>query len=93
MEKAILSIINEIPKNHIFDSHFIINELIKGYSDVYLTFASNYASNNSTVTLTSHRQIGKKINELDGTVLAQVGKAWSENIHKRPSECTCWKKL
>lgn len=93
MQNAIQSIVNEVPKGHIFDSHFIINELIKRFSDEYLTFVSNFAMGNQNITLTSHGKIGQEINKLDGTVLQKIGYAWSENIHKTPSKCTCWKKL
>lgn len=93
MQNAIQSIVNEVPKGHIFDSHFIINELIKRSSDEYLAFVSNFAMGNQKITLTSHGKIGQEINKLDGTVLQKIGDAWSENIHKTPSKCTCWKKL
>jgi len=93
MQNAIQSIVNEVPKGHIFDSHFIINELIKRFSDEYLTFASKFAKNNQNITLIAHGNIGQEINKLDGTVLHKIGDAWSENIHKTPSKCTCWKKL
>jgi len=93
MQNAIQSIVNGVPKGHIFDSHFIINELIKRFSDEYLTFVSNFAMDNQNITLTSHGKIGQEINKLNGTVLQKIGDAWSENIHKTPSKCTCWKKL
>jgi hypothetical protein len=39
-----------------------------------------------------HGQIGQEIKKIDGTVIEIVGDAWSENIHKTPSLCTCWRK-
>ncbi len=93
MKNAIQSIVNEVPKGHIFDSHFIINELIKRFSDKYLAFVSNFAMGNQNITLTSHGKIGQEINKLDGSILQKIGDAWSENIHKNPSKCTCWKKM
>ena len=93
MQNAIRSIVNEVPKGYIFDSHFVINELIKRFSDEYLSFVSNYATKNPKITLIIHGQIGKEINKLDGTVLRKIGDAWSENIHKTPSKCTCWERL
>ncbi len=87
MKNAINTIIAEIPSDFIFDSHFVINELIKRFSDEYLAFARTFSSGENT-TLTVHGQIGIAINQIP--TIKQVGKAWSENIHKIPSECTCW---
>ncbi len=91
MQNSIKVIIKEIPKGHIFDSHFVINELLKRFSDEYLTFSCKFAKNNNKITLSAHGQIGKKINKLND--IKQIGEAWSENIHKTPSKCTCWEKL
>lgn len=93
MQNAIQSIVNEVPKGCIFDSHCVINELIKRFSDEYFSFVSNFAMNNQQITLTAHGQIGKEINKLDGTIVRKIGDAWSENIHKTLSKCTCWEKL
>ena len=93
MKNAIQSIVNEVPKGCVFDSHYVINELIKRFSDEYLFFVSKFAMNNQQITLTVHGQIGKEINKLHGTILRKIGDAWSENIHKTPSKCTCWEKL
>ena len=93
MQTAIRTIVNEVPKGYVFDSHFVINELIKRFSDQYLSFASRFASGNQQVTLAAHGQIGQEINRFDGTVIERIGDAWSENIHKTPSQCTCWRKL
>jgi hypothetical protein len=93
MQTAIRTIVNEVPQGFVFDSHFIINELVKRFSDQYLSFASRFAADNQQVTMTTHGQIGQEINRLDGTVIQRIGNAWSENIHKTPSQCTCWRKL
>ncbi len=92
MENAIRTIVNEIPQGCVFDSHFVINELIKRFSDEYLSFAARFAGANQQPTLPAHGQIGQEINKLDPTVIEKIGEAWSENIHKTPSRCTCWRK-
>ena len=92
MEAEIRRIVDNVPQGCIFDSHFVITELIKGYSDEYLAFASGFANGNQQVTLAAHGQIGQEINKLNGTIIDWIGEAWSENIHKRPSQCTCWRK-
>jgi UDP-N-acetylglucosamine enolpyruvyl transferase len=86
------AIVKNVPKGFIFDSHFVISELIKSHSDQYLTFSSKYAES-SKVTLSTHGQIGKEINKLNGDLIELIGPSWSENIHRNSSECTCWKKL
>ena len=91
MESAIRTIVDEVPQGCVFDSHFVINELIKRFSDEYLFFAARFAGGQQP-TLAAHGQIGQEINKLDGTAIERMGDAWSENIHKTPSLCTCWKK-
>jgi hypothetical protein len=93
LETAIRKIVSEVPKGRIFDSHFVMNELVKRFSDQYLSFAGRFAGGEDQRTLAAHGQIGKRINKLDGTVIQRIGKGWSENLHKKPSPCTCWKKL
>lgn len=93
METAIGQIVDEVPKGCVFDSHFVINELIKRFSDQYLSFACRFAGANPQPTLTAHGKIGLEIDKLAGTVIEKIGDAWSENIHKQPSSCTCWRKL
>jgi hypothetical protein len=90
MKTAIRTIVNKVPRRCVFDSHFVMNELIKRFSDQYLSFAGGFA--NEQPTLPAHGQIGQQINKLDPSVIEKIGPAWSENIHKRPSRCTCWRK-
>jgi len=92
MEGAIRIIVDKVPKGCVFDSHFVMNELIKGFSDKYLSFAGRFAGGNKQPTLPAHGQIGQQINKLAPKVIKKIGPAWSENIHKKPSRCTCWRK-
>ena len=87
MDKAIGSIIDKIPVGSIFDSHFVINQLIREHSDAYLDFAKTFSG---SITTAMHGNIGQKIDKLD--CVEQLGKSWSENIHANASPCTCWKK-
>jgi hypothetical protein len=91
IETAIRTIVDEVPQGHVFDSHFVINELIKRFPDQYLSFAARFAGSEQA-TLAAHGQIGREINKLDGAVIERIGDAWSETIHKTPGRCTCWKK-
>ena len=92
MKNAIQSIVNEVPKRCIFDSHFIINELVKKHSDKYLVFASDFAKADEQITPVVHGQIAQAINALDG-IKRLENKSWSENIHGNSNECACWEKL
>lgn len=93
VEEAIRQIIKGVPRRCIFDSHFVLSELIKRFSDEYLSFAGRFARGTQEPTLPTHGQIGRTINRLGATAIMKIGPSWSENIHKRPSRCTCWKKL
>jgi len=90
---AIKAIINDIPKGYIFDSHLIINKLIKEYTDDYLDFASSITTS-SMKTLSVHGMIGQEIASLENSgVITRLDKmSWSENIHNKVSECTAWEK-
>jgi len=88
IDKAIDSIIDGISVGYIFDSHFVINQLIKEYSDSYLEFAKKFSGSN--ITSVMHGHIGQKIDRL--SCVEPLGKSWSEHIHTKPGECTCWRK-
>jgi hypothetical protein len=93
IEKAIEVIVDEIPSGLMFDSHFVVNQLIENHSDGYLRFAAQYASGDAP-TLTTHQMIGHKIKELNGaSVQRQETDSWSLNIHHTPGKCALWLKL
>ena len=89
MDNALNEIIGKIIVGYVFDSHFVINQLLKNHSDAYFEFAKNYNSPN--IARTMHAVIGRKIDALN--CVEQIGKFLSENIHANISECTCWKKI
>jgi len=93
MQNSISEILNGIPKGKAFDSHYVISQLIKYHSDVYLTFASGINANSGR-TLAVHGQIGKEIAKFEsGSISRITNMSWSENIHGNSSECTAWEKL
>jgi len=93
MESAISTILNGIPRGKIFDSHYIISQLIKLDSDIYLNFASGITAT-SDKTLAVHGQIGKEIAKFEPSLIRRLETmSWSENIHGNSSECTAWEKL
>ncbi|MFA5367289.1 MAG: hypothetical protein WC333_05375 [Dehalococcoidia bacterium] len=93
MQNAISAILRNIPAGRIFDSHYIISQLIKFYSDEYLNFAGGITIA-SDRTLTVHGQIGKEIARFEPDLILRLpNMSWSENIHGNSSECTAWEKL
>jgi len=93
MQYAISEILDRIPKGKVFDSHYVISQLIKHHSDAYLTFAGGINANFDR-TLVVHGQIGKQIAKFESGSISRISNmSWSENIHGSPSECTAWEKL
>jgi hypothetical protein len=80
---TITTLVDEIPSGFYFDSHHIINLLIKNHSDIYNLYANP--------TLPKHGNIGKIINTLQ--TVDYIGQSLSLNIHENTSECALWRKL
>ena len=92
IETAIQDIVKSIPQGHLFDSHFVIGELLRHHSDEYLSFACSF-SQGAFTTECFHGHIGQKIAALEGTLIARSeAKSWSHNIHGAASPCTSWKR-
>ncbi|MBU0478135.1 hypothetical protein KKC91_06175 [bacterium] len=92
MQNSIQKIIDGIKSGYIFDSHFVIAQLIKFYSDAYLDFASSINAS-SDKTLMVHGKIGQEIAKHKGSLIQMLpNKSWSENIHGNTNECACWQK-
>ena len=92
MHEAIREILDKIDPNMIFDSHFVIQQLIKYHSDAYLEFAGGINASTGK-TLAAHGLIGMEIAKFEPDLITKLEhKAWSENIHGTPSDCTAWLK-
>ena len=93
INQAIEETLDGIETGHVFDSHFVVNELIEKHSDEYLRFAAQYAGGDAP-TLTTHQMIGHKIKGFNGaSVQRQERNSWSLNIHHKPGKCALWLKL
>lgn len=87
MNKIIKNLILEIPKNVMFDTHYIIRQLREKFSDDYARFYKKKI-------LSTHGRIGKEISKFDGKLVEkQTHKSYSENIHKRSSRCALWRRI
>jgi hypothetical protein len=99
MRQAIQQIIQEdVAAGCIFDSHFIINRLIKSKTlgDAYLAFARLKAQTNVSQL---HGLIGQEIDALvQGGLIERMMKdgqeleSCSETIHGDPGHCACWRR-
>ncbi len=91
--EAIRTIIENIPPGKTFDSHFVIDQLIKQYSDEYIGFTSRFAKGRKS-TLAAHGNIGQQISLFEGQLVErQINESCSENIHGNASECALWKRI
>lgn len=93
MKNIIESIVLEARKGVMFDSHFVIDKIIREHSDEYLRFASNHLAN-SGETEYLHSQLAKLISSFEGIlVLQQDQKSHSYNIRGNASECALWLRI
>ncbi|MCK5604886.1 hypothetical protein KAR91_23550 [Candidatus Pacearchaeota archaeon] len=87
-------ILNKIDRGLYFDSHFIIDTVIRDSSDDYLTFvAKNQAK--GKVTEYVHSELAKVIASFDGILVRRVSDAesYSYNIRGKASRCALWVKI
>ena len=90
--EAVRRIIEPIRSDFVFDSHYVIDQLIKNYSDEYIVFVSQY-SNSQQPTLTAHQQIGQVINICTDLIQRLDYQSWSETIHCNGGECALWQRI
>lgn len=89
MREEIRKIVEPIKSGLFFDSHFVIDQLIKGPTDIYLNYARANAKQNvallhGNISLT----IGQQVD-----LVASPGRSWSMNIHGSPGECEAWRRI
>ena len=76
-----------------FDSHYVVECMIRDFSDEYLAIAQKIDSTN-TLTLRTHQQIGNLIAKFEGKfVERQNDQSHSLNIHGNGSTCALWKRI
>lgn len=93
MKDIIESIILEIRNGTMFDSHFVIDKIIREHSDDYLRFASTHLAS-SGETEFAHSQLAKIISSFEGVLVQQqTAKSHSYNIRGNSSECALWLRI
>ena len=101
LRDSIKQIIKAIERGCYFDSHFVIDQLIKDHSDEYINHVSRFAGEGKTeITLVAHAHIGQEIDGcIDGLgerVKSPDGKgapSWSINIHGTAGQCALWRRI
>lgn len=93
MRNIIENIIKLIEKGKYFDSHFIIDTIIKDYSDDYLEFAANHPAK-SKRTEYVHSELAKIISSFEGDLVKQhESQSYSYNIRGKASFCALWERI
>ena len=90
MQEAIRQIIEPISVGYIFDSHFVIDCLIRQNTNAYFDFVR--ANPNANVNHI-HGHIAKIISRQQDLVRQVEGKSWSINIHGVASDCAAWRRI
>ena len=94
MRQTVEQIVRDIPSGKVFDSHYVIDTLIKNHSDVYLSFAAQKFPEGHVDTPNLHSQIARIIRGLKGELVTQPGlQSCSYTIHETASECELWKRM
>ncbi len=93
MRQIIETIIMGIKRGNMFDSHYVIDKVIRDFSDDYLRFAAaNIAS--GKVTEYAHSELAKIISSFERTLVEQqASKSISFNIRGNSSECSLWRRI
>lgn len=92
--KSIESILQDIDVGYFFDSHYVVDSLIRDFSDDYLRIAQRIDTKTNNLTLRIHQKIGHLIAEFEGSLVErQPAQSWSMNIHGNGSPCALWKRI
>lgn len=92
MQLTVEKIVRDIPSGMVFDSHYVIDTLIKEHSDIYLSFAAQRYPAGQVTTANFHAQIAVVIRGLASLITQPNLKSWSYTIHGTASECELWQR-
>ena len=88
-------ILHKIPFNYYFDSHYIVEEMIKGFPDEYDALFDVISGEGDMLKLRVHQYMGHVIKRFDGTLITRKAgqSSWSMNVNGVPSKCALWQKI
>jgi hypothetical protein len=93
MNTIVEQIIRTVGRGNAFDSHFVIDTIIREHSDEYLTFVANYLAS-SRVTEYAHSEIAKIIASFRGSLVRDLPyQSTSYNIRGKASSCALWERI
>lgn len=93
MNSIVKEIIRKVDKGNAFDSHYVIDTIIRDHSDEYLTFVANNLAS-SKVTEYAHSQIAKVIASFSEELVRKFpNRSISYNIRGRASSCALWERI
>ena len=91
--KCVEQILQGIESQRFFDTHYIIDRIIRDYHDDYLIYGAKHAANEEP-TSSFHRQIVQEIAKFKGTLVEHCeGKSCSIAFHGKSSVCGLWKRI
>jgi len=88
MNAAIRNVLRPIKKGLVFDSHFVIAQIIKHHTHIYTRFAGR-----TETTKHLHGRIAKEIGKQTALVTKRKEKSWSDTIRGTPATCALWQKI
>lgn len=93
MKTIIKRILSTFAKDSVFDSHLVINIIIKNYHDEYITFVTKHLAKTGQ-TAYAHSQLAKIIASFENTLVTYLyDSSLSYNIKGDVSKCALWQKL
>ena len=93
MNSIVEQIIRRVDKGNAFDSHFVIDTIIREHSDEYLTFVAKHLAS-SKVTEYAHSELAKIIASFRGRLVQDLHcKSTSYNIRGKASSCSLWERI
>jgi len=91
---AIEEELRKIDQNTLFDSHYIIKQLIKHHTDEYLSYAASIGPVNENKSATNiHGLLAQEIGKCTNLICDTKTDISSENIHGKLSSCRVWEKI
>jgi len=89
VKNAVRYILSKIPKKLIFDSHFVIDQLILKQTDAYYRIVRELANADAAQV---HMRIALIVKEQTDLVKS-VGKSYSLHIHGKGGKCEAWQRI
>ncbi|MDR3000063.1 MAG: hypothetical protein LBU89_02265 [Fibromonadaceae bacterium] len=95
LKEDIIKIVDDIKMGYLFDSHFVIRQLLKWFPNKYLEFSGSIRAGGSKIAITNgqiaiilkSKQIKEFIEKVEGETF------YSESINGKPLNNAGWRKI